>query len=825
MRHQRFRPLLQDVFRDIRYGARGLRRTPAFTLIAGVTLALGIGAAAAVFSVVNGVLIKPLPYPDPGTLVSLWNASPGSDGPAHMPLSATQFFTYRDESRAFESVGLWSRGTASVTGGLQAEEVRTLQVTHGTLQALAVPPHIGRLFSREDDSPGSPEPVMLTHAYWQRRFGGEVSAIGRTLVVDARPRTVIGVMPAGFRFLNEAPEVILPFRFDRRNLQLGAFNYFALGRLKPGTTMAHADADLARMNAIWVNAWPSPPGFEKERFEKTPALRSLKQEVVGDVGSLLGILMGIIGLVLLIACANVANLLLIRAEQRRQELAVRAALGAGSPRIARELLVESVLLGLCGGALGLFLTFAGVRALIALAPATLPRLDEIAIDAAVLAFALLVSLVSSVSVGCIPVLKYARPHLLPLLRAAERTSSESREQRRTRSTLVVAQVALALVLLVGAGLMVRTFLALRAVQPGFVDPEQIQLVRIAIPRTVIEDPERVFELQADIRARVAALPGVSAAALTSAAPMEPFVNANTVFFQDQIDTQGKIRRFKYVSPGYVGTVGTPLIAGRDFDWADLHQRRPVVMISENLAREIWREPAAALGRRIRESPESPWREIVGVVGNVFDDGVHTAPPPIAYWPAVMANFEGDDVRVRRSITLTVRSSRAGTESLLKDIQQAVGTVNTSLPLARVRTLKALYESTLARTSFTLVLLAIAASVALFLGLMGIYGAIGYAVVQQAREIGIRVALGAPAHEVKRMFVRRGLTLASVGVVIGMAAAIALTRLMSSLLFGISPVDPATYLGVGLGLIFSAGLASYVPAHKAAGVDPANVLRG
>ena len=824
VRYQFRAALLQGVVDDARYGIRALRRAPGFTIVSVVTLALGIGAATAVFSVVNGVLIKPLPYTDPDGLVSIRNTARASSSTGEVPLSATQFFTYRDENRVFSAFGLWSSGRASVTASGEPEEVHTLRVTHGTLQALGVSPAIGRWFSREDDAPGSPESIMLAHGYWTRRYRGDFSVIGRTLVVDARPRMVIGVMPTGFRFLNEAPDVILPFRFDRSSLLLGSFNYFALGRLKPGVTMEQANGDVARMNQIWLNAWPSPPGFEKESFEKSPVLRPLKREVVGDIGNVLWVLMGMIGAVLLIACANVANLLLVRAEQRRQELAVRAALGAAACRIARELLLESVLLGLLSGALGLGLTFAALRVLTALGPASLPRLDEIAVDAVVLAFALIVSLVSGALFGLIPVLRYAGPHVAPLLRPAERTSSESVEQRRTRNALVVAQVSLALVLLVGAGLMIRSFLALRAVQPGFTDPARVQLVRITIPRTLIADPEHVFRMQRDIRDRIAAVPGVSTASLASAAPMQPFVSANVLFSEDQIDAAGETRRFKFVSPGYFATVGTPMVAGRDFEWADFNQRRPVAVISENMAREMWRGSAAALGRRIRESPQSPWREIIGIAGNVFDDGVHAASPAMVYWPSLMENFEGERVRVHRSMTLTIRSSRTGSESFLKDIQQAVWAVNANLPVARVQTLKAIYEGSLARTSFTLVLLAIAASMALLLGLVGIYGVIAYAVAQRTREIGIRVALSARPGEVKRMFIRQGVVLAGVGAIGGLAAAVVLTRLMSSLLFGISPLDPATYVAVSLVLIVAAAIASYFPAQKAAAVDPVKALR-
>ncbi|MPY89196.1 MAG: FtsX-like permease family protein [Luteitalea sp.] len=383
-----FRPaLVEDSLRDLRHGVRALRRAPGFTIVSSLMLALGIGATTAVFSVVNGVLIKPLPYPNAESLVSLEHTAPGVNAnvPGDVGMSAALLYTYRDENRTFAELGVWSSGTESVTGVAEPEEVDSLYVSHGTLRALGVQPMMGRWFSHEDHTPGSPETVMLTYGYWQRRHGGNPSVIGRRVTVDSRPRTVIGVMPEGFRFLNAAPDLIVPFRFERDDLNLGQFNYQGFARLEPDVTLARANADVGRMIPIWLNTWPSFPGIDRQFFESlrlTPALRPLKQDVVGDVGNVLWVLMGTIGIVLLIACANVANLLLVRAEGRQHELAIRAALGAGWSRIARELLLESLVLGLLGGALGLGLAFAALRLLIAIGPATLPRLNEITIDPA-----------------------------------------------------------------------------------------------------------------------------------------------------------------------------------------------------------------------------------------------------------------------------------------------------------------------------------------------------------------------------------------------------------------------------------------------------------
>jgi putative ABC transport system permease protein len=808
---------------------RRFTRAPMFTAIALITLAIGIGANTAVFSVVNGVLIKPLPYPNSDELVGVWHSAPGVNIPK-LNVSPTMHFTYREEGQTFREFGLWSNGGVTITGQAEPEQVRSIDVTDGTLQALGVAPAFGRWFTKEDDTPGTPETVMLMPGYWHRRFGGDQSVVGRTLTIDAKPHTVIGVMPDTFQFLDEQADVLLPMRFDRSRVFLGNFSYQGIARLRPGVTLEQANADVGRMLPIWLKAWPAPMGLDRKVFENAhigPGLTPLKQDIVGDIRETLWVLMGTIGVVLLIACANVANLLLVRVEGRQQELATRAALGAGWRRIARELLHESLLLGLMGGVLGLGVAYGALKLLLAIGPETLPRLRDITIDPAVLGFTLLASLLSGLFFGAIPILKYSGPHLVTAIRSATRTSSHSRERHRARSVLVVAQVALALVLLVASGLMIRTFQTLRNVQPGFTRPGEVQMLRVSIPESVQADAERVARTYNEILEKVAAIPGVESAAMVSSAPLEGFNSNDPVGAEDKTYDPGKIppiRRFKFISPDYFRTVGTPLVAGRDITWTDVFDDRHVVVISDNMAREMWGSSQAALGKRIRVANIDHWREIVGVAGDVYDDGVHEPASTIVYWPMMVSKFWGNERFVARSLTYVVRSERTSTDAFLAQVRQAVWSVNGSLPLALVRTLQDVYDRSMARTTFALVMLAIAGGMALLLGLIGIYGVISYAVSQRTREIGIRMALGVDHKEVKRMFVRHGLVLAGIGIVIGVGVAAGVTRLMASLLFHVSPLDGLTYVAVSLVLATAAVLASYLPARRAAGLDPVEALR-
>jgi predicted permease len=819
---------LGTIVKSIHYSIRRAWKKPGFTLIAVVTLGLGIGATTAIFTVLNGVLIKPLPYPHPEALISVWHSGVFQGTKIDkMNLSVPMYVSYSEDNKTFEQFGIWSNGTSNITGVGEPEQVRSLQVTNEILPALSVGPLIGRWFTKADDSPETPETVILTYGYWQRRFGGDKGVVGRSITIDSRAREIVGVMPRTFEFLNLAPDVILPQRFDRAHLPANyIFNYQGIARLKSGTTIDQASADVIRMLPIWASRnGPDALDYLKS-VELAPALSPLKREVVGNVDKLLWVLMGTVGLVLLMACANVANLLVVRMAGRRQELGICAALGASWRRIAVQLVTESLVLAFGGGVVGLIIAYGGVQFLLFMRPANLPRLADITIDVRILAFSLLASLLSGLLFGIIPIMKYVGSQTLAL--RGSRTATHSRDRRRAQNALVVVQVALALVLLVGAGLMIRSFQALRNVQPGFTRSEQIQLLRITIPASQVQEPERVIHLQNEIVDKVAGIPGVISAAFATEMPMEfGFQTSNLISIEDKSSDVRSlpIRRGKYASPGVFKTQGTPLVAGRDFTWADIYEKRPIVIVSENMARENWGGASAALGKRVRIGTVGVWSEIVGVAQDVYDDGVHQSAPHMLYWRGGVQNFGPTGAAViSRSVTFAVRSERAGTENFLKEIRGAVWSVNPNLPLAQVRTLDDLYRQSMSRTSFTLVMLAIAGSMALLLGIIGIYGVISYSISERIREIGIRLALGSQPGAVKRSFVREGLLLTCIGVGIGAGAAIPLTRLMSSLLFGIRPLDAATYVSAIFFLVLASMLASYVPARRASSIDPVEALR-
>jgi putative ABC transport system permease protein len=812
-----------------KYILKRFLRTPLFTALTVLTLAIGIGANTAIFSVVEGILLRPLPFNQSDELVAVDHSAPGVNLP-NAGAAPFLYFTYRDESKALQDVGLWNSGTASLTGLAEPEEIGSLYVTPNVLPILRVQPVVGRVFSEDDGKAGQPQTAILTYGYWRSKFGGDASVVGRRITLDGQQTEVIGILPDGFRFLDTHPAVVQPLQFDRSKIFLGMFSYRAIGRLKPGTTLAQANTDVGRMIPIAIAKFPPFPGFSAKMFADArlgPLVQPLKESLVGELSRVLWVLMATVGMVLLIACANVANLLLVRAEGRQHELSIRAALGAGWGRIAREMLVESLTLGAFGAVVALGLAYGALAVLKALAPANLPRVDEISIGPAVLAFTAVVALLSSVLFGMIPVIKYAGPQLGTALRSGGRSVSESRERHRARSVLVVVQVALALVLLISSGLMIRTFQQLRNVDPGVSRPAEVQTARISIPESTVKEPEAVVRMEQNILDRIAQISGVRSVGFTTVVPMDGGGWHDPIFAEDHVYAEGQIpplRLYKFVSPGLLATIGNRLIAGRELTWADTYEKHPVAMISENLARELWKEPQAAIGKGIRDNLKAPWREVIGVVSDERTDGVNHKPPSTVYWPVLMDKFSGDEVSVRRSVAFIIRSPRTGTPGFVAEISRAVWGVNPNLPLAGVRTLQEIYNRSLARTSFTLVLLALAGGMALLLGIAGIYGVMSYSVSQRTREIGIRVALGARNDEVIRMFVFHGARLAAIGIACGLVVAVLLTRFMSSLLFNVQPRDPLTYLIVCGSLVLAAIAASYIPALRATSVDPVKALR-
>jgi predicted permease len=829
--------LLADLRQDLRYALRAFAKQRLFAATAVVVIALGIGATTAIFSVVNAVIIKPLPYPDADSVVRVAHSAVTGgvrgDGHSFAFFDATVLETYTTNGQAFEELGMYRSAQATITGPVEPERANTLVVTASTLRVLNVQPALGRWFSREDDEPGATETAILSDGYWQRRFGGDPSVLGRTITVDGRPYEIIGVMPARFTLRELPMDLILPMRMNAA--QPGAANFCcsSVARLKPGVTVADANADVDRMLPIYLDTYLRRiPGARADSLELRAAVRPLKEDVVGNIGQVLWPLLGSISLLLLIACANVANLLLIRAETRGAELALRTALGAGTGRLARGLMVESVTLSVIGGLIGVGLAYGGLRVLLAFPPANLPRLNEIAIDLPVLGFALGVSVVSGLLFGLVPILRVVGRRLSNLtgaVRGGGRGASTGKNQYRSQNALVVVQVALALVLLVGSGLMIRSFQNLRSVEPGFADPATVQIVRVSQAGQMPADAR--VRMQEQILGRLAAIPGVTSAGYTSVLPMEgqsadtfPVAAEGETYAPGEFPTN---HRMMAISPGLLRTLGTPLLAGRDVEWAELHEQRNVALVSEGFAREAWNTLDGAVGKRIDVGGDGSWLEVIGVVADVYHYGVDQPAPPTVYWPARQQLLLAPEMTyVPGSVVFALRSDRTATDSMSAEIRRAMAEVAPDLVITQVGTLAQVVRDhpSMARRSFSLALLGIAGAMALLLSIVGIYGVLTYAVVQRQREVGIRVALGAAPRSVKGLFVYRGMILSSIGIVVGAVVAAALTRLMSSLLFGVTPLDVATFVVAAAFLAGAALLASYVPARRAATIDPMETLR-
>ncbi|MGH9485106.1 MAG: ABC transporter permease, partial [Terriglobales bacterium] len=615
---------LERLARDTRQALRSLRRAPAFAAAAVLTLALGLGAAMAVFTAVNSVLLEPLPYPQAGRLVALRQLAPGAGGVANasggLGLSLSMFLTYAQHNHSFSAMGVWEPDMDTVTGRGRSARVTAVDISDGVLQALAVPPLLGRWLGRADHDPQRTPTVMLSYGYWQRRFQGRASAVGKTLDVDGHARAIVGVMPPGFRIEDQQADLIVPLAFAHTGLKLAGFGFNGLARLRPGSTLHSADADLAHLLPVWMDSWTNCAKCDPHFYATwhiTPALLPLKEAVVGGIAGVLWAVMATIGLLLLIAVGNVVNLFLVRGEARQHELAVRAALGAGRARLAQALLLESGLIALAGLAAGLALAQGAVVWLRTLGPAHLPRLAEIAIGPRVIVVGLVLAAATAMAAGLAPLWQRETDALAPVLASESRNASESRQRRRTRSALTVAQVAMALVLLLSAGLLLRSYAALTRVQPGFRQPEGVQTFRIDVPRAMVPVPASVVRTENTIVDRLQAIPGVVNAGFADQAPMQSFGGDWDIMVKKgegiAAGSSPPSRWFTFISPGYLRTVGTRLLAGRDFTWADLYGLRHNVLLSSNLADEFFGSAAAALGQRVSPSGPGNWYQVIGVV--------------------------------------------------------------------------------------------------------------------------------------------------------------------------------------------------------------------
>ncbi|MFQ5790946.1 MAG: ABC transporter permease, partial [Acidobacteriota bacterium] len=774
---------------------RKLRRSPGFAAVAVLTLALGIGANTAIFSVVHGVLLKPLPFPDAGELYGLWHTAPGI-GIAQVEQSNTTYTVYHELSQSFEGIGL-SDGDFSMNLTEVGEPVRVdvASVTASLFDVLRVPPLLGRSFGEEEDDPGAPQVALLSYELWRGRFGGDPNILGRTLRLNGTPWEVIGVMPAGFTFPGEDTEIWIPHVIEPADLGKANFSYDAIGRLKPGITVEGANKELGQLLKRMPELYPGEiTAGLLENAQLTPYISPLLEDVVGDLSQVLWILLGTVSVVLLIACANVANLFLVRAEGRQRELALRTALGASRGDVLQYFLAESVTLGLLGGVVGLGLAYAGLRGLIALSPGDIPRLGEVGLHPEVLLFTAGVSLLCGLLFGIIPVVRYRRGNLVSAINEGSLRASAGRETHRARSVLVVAQVSLALVLLIGSGLMARSFWELRNVDPGF-QKDGILTLRLSLPRAEYPEPEDAARFYQRLMEALSGLPGVESVGAISNLPMTDGQSNNGVVLEDfplQPDEIPPVIRTNYAAPGYFETLGIPLHEGRTFERRDHEQQTGAVVVSARFAMQFWPE-GSAVGKRVTPglpSEDAVWYTIVGVVGDVRDDGLEQDPPTMIYFPVIGLGGEYGDWTVR---TMSV-AIRGGSDpaSLAAAAREKIWALDSRLPLISIRSGDAIVSASMARTSYTMILLGIAAGVALLLGAIGVYGVISYMVIQRTREIGVRMALGAERSAVSLMVVRQGMSFALIGVTLGVLGALAATRLMTALLFGVSSSDPLTF---------------------------------
>jgi predicted permease len=816
----------RHVANELKVSARALLKTPRFLAVTLVTLALGIGANSTIFSVVNSVLLRPLELNDSDRLAMVSSTAPGL-GYDQFPLSPDVYFFYRNEASAFEDIAMFQGLQANLTGDGEPERVGAALATASLWSVLRESAVLGRVWTAEDDLPEAGDVVVLSYELWQRRFGGSRDVLGRTVEVNGRVREIIGVMREGLRFPEES-QLWIPVNMDPENPQSGNFAWPAVARLADGVTPAQAQAQLEPMIPRILEAQAEAPNYVAflENGRYGPLVSSLREIVVGNVTTPLWILLGTVGVVLLIACANVANLFLVRAETRQREFAVRSALGASRWDLIRQYLSESAILAATGGGIALFLTWVGIPLLLRAAPPQIPRADEITVDWRVVAFTGAATLLAAVLFTLAPVLRYTGASILGALRQGGRGGTAGKDRHRLRSLLVVGQTGMALILLVGSGLLVRSFWELRNTDPGFV-AEDVLTFRLSLPESTYDSPESVLLFHEQLEERLAAIPGVQSVGLSTGVPMAGGVPGTSYKVEDRPTEEGQLPpmlHFLNTGPGYLETMGIPLLAGRTLEAADHRERRRVMVISSVIADQLW-PGEDAIGRRLTFAGDTTgnWYEVVGVVGAVRYNGLREDAPPVLYHAMVSPDVDPDGRQwLVRDATWVIRG--VNVPELSDDVRQAVWDLDSGLPVAETRTMEEIVSNSMVQLSFTMLTLGIAAFMALILGAVGLYGVLSYVVSQRRKEIGVRMALGAEREQVMWMVVGQGTRLAGGGLVVGLLGAAGLTRLLQTLLYDTPAMDPMTFGGTAVILLFVGAAASYVPARKAAAVDPMEAMR-
>jgi putative ABC transport system permease protein len=806
--------LLADFLQDLRYAARMLAKNPGFTAVAVIALALGIGANTAIFSVVNTVLLRPLPYKDPEQLVMVWEDATKHGYPRDTP-TAANYIDWRDQNSVFSGMAAIDEINLNLTNAGDPERLKGRRVSANLFALLGVEPQLGRVFNAAEDQPGAQHVAVLSHRLWQRRFGGDANIVNKTLTLDGEAYTVTGVMPARFEFPEKDVEIWVPIAFDAREAANRNRHYLeVVARLKPGVTLEQAQTEMTTIGARLQQQYP------QTNTDIGVAVTSLHEHLVGDIKPALLILLGAVGLVLLIACANVANLLLARAAIRQKEIALRVALGARRWRLLRQFLTESVLLATIGGTLGLAIAFGGLLLLRSFIPENISQAREITLDLKVLGFTLLVSILTGLIFGLAPAIQAVRMNQSETLKEGGRDSVTGRSGKRLRGLLVTAEVAVSLVLLIAAGLLINSFLRLRNTDPGF-RVDHLLTMKVELPYPKYEQAQRRNEFFNNVVQRVQSIAGVRSAAVTVNLPLYRQGNSISIQIAGRSEPppgQEPIIVTRMISPGYFETMGIPLVSGRQLTDHDTEKSPNVVVISETMARRYW-PGEDAIGKRIaagRVTSDADWIQVIGVVKDVHQFELSADPKPQMYLSYRQAEFFWpEDLVVRTDVDPA---------SLAATVRNAVWEIDKEQPVSNIRTMEDILADSIARQRFSMLLLGVFAGVALLLAAVGIYGVMSYSVAQRTHEIGIRMALGAQTSAVLKLAVGYGLKLVVAGVVIGLVAAFVLTRLMSTLLFGITATDPATFALISLLLIAVAAIASYIPARRATKVDPLIALR-